>query len=161
MFNKEEVIEKCKKDIRSNLKTRKRWLAEAKAAWKNLDYLNLLPEFGEMPIEFREMEENKLVLQCPYNKVLREDMKSLMISAGWKVRWELKEEDCSHTWEFPNVMFNHPNIDSDFVVIIVFNERVEGSTCQRRQIGTQKKNVPVYEWACEDMVMTGSTEYNG
>lgn len=163
MITKDEIKEQAKNAIRSSVKTRKRWLSESKKSWNYLNkYVDFLPEFGDMPVEFRDMEDATIRFQCPYNKILRHDLVELMKLSGWYVSWEKKEQDCNSTWDFPVTQFTHSSDKEDgFRVNFFFNEKISGSTCQRKQIGTQQKEVPVYEWACEDMEMTGPTEYNG
>jgi len=89
----------------------------------------------------------------PYDKQLRNHIQDLFIQAGWRMTWQVTEAELQGKHEHPRVSFGISLEDypySSTSVIIEFDDTREGSTCTRKEIGKVTKEVPVYEFSCDE-----------
>lgn len=92
----------------------------------------------------------------PYDKELRNYITELLIEAGWKMTWQVTESELKAGNECPRMAFSkETQTDSGFYlstvsIIIEFDDTKEGSTCVRKEIGKVTKEVPLYEFSCDE-----------
>lgn len=112
--------------------------------------------FDHLPAAFKKIDCNpfpclstkSLVINLPFDRILMKRVNAAFLDAGWTLAYEVSEREVSNSdTEKPTVSYRYPNTSGD--VTIFWNSRLDGSTCQRRLVGTFTTDVPVYEFSCE------------
>lgn len=152
MKNKAELKKAIVKSVKLLIARHTRWLNEAEKSKVLVNFVNILPIFPE-EFEFNSLDNTSITLNFRYDKFLIAKLKKLMFEKGFQIEYECKESDITNSYSSPYIRFQKQKstgLYRKLSICLEFDEDMSGSTCVRKQIGTAMREVPIYEWNCEE-----------
>jgi len=149
---KQEIMDELEKKIQDNIETRELWLQEAKEALALLPFLDFMPELPEDANRV-SCSDTSVAFRFRYDKFLMTEIKNTMTKNGYWVTYEQKEENINDGFSDPYMSFRLVDKElgyDEFNVRITFDDSIPESTCHRKVIGKEMKEVKVYEWSCDE-----------
>ena len=143
-MNKTQLIEKYKDLHKHVIRERVKWLKDAREAYTYADDLDVLPNLPE-PSKCH-FSEKCVHLYYPYDRNLIYGIRDSM--SDFILVWEVTEAEINNESGNPKLQYSVG--ENEISVYFIFDDGIEGSTCHRKQIGKEMKEVPVFEWTCED-----------
>lgn len=113
-----------------------------------------LPDLPVEPIEVQE-SYGAPWLSFPYDRDLVKRLTDFMIGIGWKLEYEIKDQDCSNAYSMPRQCWQkkiegRTEYPFEAEIIFSFSDQAEGATCKRNEIGKVTIDQSVYEFICQE-----------
>lgn len=144
-MNRTELMRDYQKFMQEKIDLRMQWWKESREAWANCMAIAKIPELPEEPAEIA-YGENEITLRFRYDKFLIRAVTEAFENADLRAWWKREEKDITDSYSNPQYEYTIDN----FEINVIFSDSLPGSTCKRKKIGVEKRDVPIYEWACDE-----------